>query len=266
MTPFKALYERDAETIHDYTPGENRTASIDTSLMEHQRLMEALKGALEQTRHRMAKQANKKRIEKQFKAGDCVYLRLRNYRQTSVAARENQKLSKGYFGPYRILEKIGQVAYHLELPITSKVHPIFHVSLLEENHSQATSTKFPSEWLTDCPTPSPIPKRILHQCQLGNAQQLLIQWKHQPTSEATWEDSNDIALCFPAFYNGHEDESGLERVGIDTTHTQEAQQPPGLDAPLGSRPGTKIRSSQQEEHFLPTSRACMQIKGHSPNS
>ncbi|GJT99431.1 reverse transcriptase, partial [Tanacetum coccineum] len=226
MTPFKALYGRDAETIHDYTPGENRTASIDTSLMEHHRLMEALKGALEQTRHRMAKQANKKRMEKQFKVGDCVYLRLRNYRQTSVAARENQKLSKRYFGPYRILEKIGQVAYRLDLPITSKVHPVFHVSLLKESHSQATSTEFPSEWLTDCPTPSPIPDRILQQRQLGNAKQLLIQWKQQPTSEATWEDSNDIALRFPTFYNGHEDESGLEREGIDTTYTQEAQQPP----------------------------------------
>nr|GEW93139.1 reverse transcriptase [Tanacetum cinerariifolium] len=226
ITPFKALYGIDAETIHDYTAGENRAASIDTSLMEHQRLMEALKGALEKTRHRMAKQANKKRKEKQFKVGDCVYLRLRNYRQTSVAARENQQLSKRYFGSYRILEKIGQVAYHLELPITSKVHPVFHVSLLNESHSQSTSTKFLSEWLTDCPTPSPIPKRILHPRQLGNAQQLLIQWKQQPTFEATWEDFNAIALHFPAFYNGHEDESVLEREGIDTTHTQEAQQPP----------------------------------------
>ncbi|GJS42722.1 reverse transcriptase [Tanacetum coccineum] len=97
---------------------------------------------------------------------------------------------------------------------------------VEESHSQATSTEFPSEWLTDCPTPSPIPDRILQQRQLGNAKQLLIQWKQQPTSEATWEDSNDIALRFPTFYNGHEDESGLEREGIDTTYTQEAQQPP----------------------------------------
>ncbi|GJW76571.1 reverse transcriptase, partial [Tanacetum coccineum] len=100
------------------------------------------------------------------------------------------------------------------MPITSKVHPVFHVSLLKESHSQATSTEFPSEWLTDCPTPSPIPDRILQQRQLGNAKQLLIQWKQQPTSEATWEDSNDIALRFPTFYNGHEDESGLEREGI----------------------------------------------------
>lgn len=55
----------------------------------------------------------KKRMEKQFQVGDLVYLRLRNYRQTSVTVRDNQKLSKRYFGPYRVLEKIGLVAYYL---------------------------------------------------------------------------------------------------------------------------------------------------------
>lgn len=36
MTPFKALYGKEATTIHKYTPGSNQTASIDESLVEHQ--------------------------------------------------------------------------------------------------------------------------------------------------------------------------------------------------------------------------------------
>nr|GEU51653.1 hypothetical protein [Tanacetum cinerariifolium] len=97
----------------------------------------------------MTKQANKHRMEKQFQVGDLVYLRLRNYRQTSVEARENQKLSKRYFGPYRVLEKIGSVAYRLQLPNNSRVHPVFHVEeevLIKWKHHDTSEATW-EDWL-----------------------------------------------------------------------------------------------------------------------
>ncbi|XP_070010319.1 uncharacterized protein [Nicotiana sylvestris] len=43
------------------------------------------------------------------------------------------KLSLRYVGPYRIIQRIGQVAYKLELPPEmSMVHPVFHVSMLRK--------------------------------------------------------------------------------------------------------------------------------------
>nr|GEW22164.1 serine--tRNA ligase-like [Tanacetum cinerariifolium] len=224
MTPFKAMYGREATTIHDYTPGSNPTASIDASLAEHQRIINVLKISLDKTRKRMTKQANKKRMEKQFQVGDLVYLRLRNYRQTSVAARANQKLSKRYFGPYRILEKIGPVAYRLQLPITSRVHPVFHVSLLKESHNQSISTEFPSKLLTDYQADNPELERILEQRNSGNKKEVLIQWKNQEVSDATWEDLQEITIQFPEFV-GHEDESAVEREEIDTSHPATQAQP-----------------------------------------
>jgi hypothetical protein len=47
-------------------------------------------------------------------------------------AKKDNKLSPKYYGPYKVLQKIGTMAYKLEFPSSSRVHPIFHVSFLKK--------------------------------------------------------------------------------------------------------------------------------------
>ena len=47
-------------------------------------------------------------------------------------ANKDNKLSPKYYGPYKVLQQIGTMAYKLELPASSRVPPVFHVSCLKK--------------------------------------------------------------------------------------------------------------------------------------
>jgi len=47
-------------------------------------------------------------------------------------ATKDNKLSPKYYGSYKVLQNIGTMAYKLELPPASRVHPVIHVSCLKK--------------------------------------------------------------------------------------------------------------------------------------
>lgn len=79
----------------------------------------ALKENLQVAQNQMKKMADRKRRELKFKVGDEVFLKLRPYRQRSLAKKRSKKLAPRYYGPYRIVEEIGEVAYKLDSPTRS---------------------------------------------------------------------------------------------------------------------------------------------------
>ena len=49
-----------------------------------------------------------------------------------MSLKQDNKLSPKYYGPYKVLQNIGTMAYKLELPTASRLHTIFHVSCLNK--------------------------------------------------------------------------------------------------------------------------------------
>jgi hypothetical protein len=62
-----------------------------------------------------------------------AYLKLHPYRHNTLGLHKELKLYSKYYGPFKILQKIGQVAYKLLLPIGCSIHPVFHISQLKEH-------------------------------------------------------------------------------------------------------------------------------------
>ena len=118
--------------------------------------------------------------------------------QSSLVRRSNQKLAFKFFGPFRILARVGAVAYKLELPVSSLVHPVFHVSQLKKSvstHHSVTSHP-PSEAVLWS-----VPERILQTRSITKGTcsitQGFIQWSNLPKSLATWEDLEFLRQQFP---------------------------------------------------------------------
>ena len=75
------------------------------------------------------------RIEREFQERDYMYLRLQPFRQVTMALRRNLKLAPKFCGPYKVLKRVGKVAYQLDLPRDSSTHSIFHVSQMKKSES-----------------------------------------------------------------------------------------------------------------------------------
>lgn len=96
-------------------------------------MLEQLKANLHKAQERVKHYTDKSISERQLQVGDMVYLKMQPYRQITFGLRGSLKLRSKFYGPFRVLEKIGPVAYLLQLLEHAAIHPVFHVSRLKKH-------------------------------------------------------------------------------------------------------------------------------------
>ncbi|VAI89568.1 hypothetical protein VPH35_130311 [Triticum aestivum] len=149
----------------------------------------------------MKDQADQKRSERSFSLGDWVFVKLQPYVQVSVAAWANHTLSFKFFGPFQVTSRIGSVAYRLQLPEGSRVHPVFHVSLLRGALPPGAETvsSLPEPALPY--SPPDFPEKVLARRLITKGKskipQVLIKWSSQLEALASWEDFFELRSRFP---------------------------------------------------------------------
>ncbi|XP_070664461.1 uncharacterized protein [Malus domestica] len=138
----------------------------------------------------MKVQADKHRSERTFEVGDLVYLKLIPYQLQSLATHAHHKLHPKFYGPFEVLEKVGEVAYKLKLPKASKIHPVFHVSCLKKHIGPDVNPVSLLPLVTDdglqVQEPMAVLQRRMYKKNNAAGVQLLIHWKDKDVEESTW--------------------------------------------------------------------------------
>jgi len=128
ITPFFANYGYHPRFLPDLGTRNEETPEVSEYVTALRRLHEELRAEIKEVQMSQAEQANKARHpDPVLNPGNRVWLRWKHIRTT----RPSNKLDHKQIGLYTILKKVGSRAYKLDLPATVRIHPVFHISLLE---------------------------------------------------------------------------------------------------------------------------------------
>ena len=115
------------------------------------------------------------------------------------------KLAVRFIGPYRIIGRVGEVAYSLELPEDMNLHPVFHVSMLRRHirdHDSIEPERIPElrTNLTYPEGPICIGERRLKKVKNREIPQIQFFWGRQNRLVITWEDEDRFRQNYPEFF------------------------------------------------------------------
>nr|XP_043637841.1 uncharacterized protein LOC122608824 [Erigeron canadensis] len=198
-TPFDALYGYRPPLHIPYILKDAVDKDVDEMMKDREAAVKVMKQSLLKAQNRMKQQADKHRSERSFEPGLWVYLKLQPYMQNSLWVHKHSKLTPKYFGPFLIVEKVGSVAYKLDLPEEAQIHPVFHVSLLKgADEPPSKVIPLPREACFTLQPQSILDRKLVKR---GNraAMKVLVHWKGQLMQDATWEFLHDLKLRFPDF-------------------------------------------------------------------
>ena len=216
MAPYEALYGRKCQSpIHWHEAGERKfmlkgikEGDLHTGpdiVAETSEAIEKIRQRMQAAQSRQKSYANTRRRPLEFEIGEKVFLKIAPMKGVMRFGKKG-KLSPRFIGPYEILERVGKVAYRLALPPDlSKVHNVFHVSMLKKYISDPTHIlqSEPIQVNEDL-TYEEKPVRILDrkEKELWKRKIPLVKvlWRNHATEEATWEREDEMRSKHPELF------------------------------------------------------------------
>ena len=205
MAPFEDLYGRNCRSpVGWFEVGEVALIGPDLvfEAMEKVRLIrERLKSA--QSRQKSYSDNRRKDIE--FEVNDWVYLKISPIKGVMRFGKKS-KLSPRYICPYKILRRMGNVAYELDLPNDlAMVHPVFHVFMLrkfigDEKTIVPLQDVTIEENLSYEELPVEILDRQVKRLRNKETASVKVLWRNQYVESATWEAEEDMKKRYPNLF------------------------------------------------------------------
>jgi hypothetical protein len=161
---------------------------------------------LRATQSRQKSYTDKKRREASFNPGDFVYLKVSPIRGTR-RFQVHGKLAPRNIGPYKVLKRVGAVAYRLELPEEmSDIHPVFYISQLRRCLKVLEEKRVPVETidlqlgLRYQEVPVKILDTVVKRTRTSEVRVCRVQWSRHGVEEATWEREDALRKEFPHLF------------------------------------------------------------------
>ena len=207
MAPYETLYGRSCRSPICWTEvGESSITGPDLIRDTSEKVI-LIRQCLLMAQSRQKSYADVRRQPLKFEVGDHVFLKVMPKRGV-VRFGKRGKLSPRFTGPFKILERVGTVAYRLALPPSmSGVHEVFHVSMLRR---YIPDPAHEVDWgEIEVNTDGAFEEGPV--CIMDSRDQDLrrktvrlvrVLWKHHGVEESTWDREYTIRATYPFLFRG----------------------------------------------------------------
>ncbi|GKB71492.1 putative reverse transcriptase domain-containing protein [Tanacetum coccineum] len=203
--PFEALYGRKCRSPVCWAEvGEAQLTGPDLIQETTEKIIQ-IKQRIQAARDRQKSYADLKRKPMEFQVGDKVMLKVSPWKGV-VRFGKRGKLNPRYVGPFKVLERIGSVAYKLELPQElSRVHNTFHVSNLKKCYSDEPLAILLEglhidDKLQFVEEPVEIMEREIKRLKQSHIPLVKVRWNSRRGPEFTWEREDSLKKKYPYLF------------------------------------------------------------------
>ncbi|GJZ56744.1 hypothetical protein Tco_0612238 [Tanacetum coccineum] len=175
-----------------------------------------IKNRLLAARSRQKSYADKRLKQLEFEVGNMVLLKVSPWKGV-VRFRKREKLSPRYIGPFKILARVGPVAYTLEFPEELKgIHSTFYVSNLKKCLAKGDVVVPIDEIQLDdklhmIEEPVEVVDREVKQLKQSRIPIVKVRWKSQRGPEFTWECEDQIKKKYPNLFSSKDEASKADK-------------------------------------------------------
>ena len=205
MAPYEALYGRPCRSPLCWTEVGESSITCPDLIRDTSKKVSLIRQRLLTAQSRQKSYADVRRRPLEFEVGDHVFLKVMPKRGV-VRFGKRGKLSSRFIGPFKILERVGTVAYRLALPPSmSGVHKVFHVSMLRKYTPDLAHAV---DWgQIEVDTDGTFEEGPV--CILNSRDQVLrrktvrlvrVLWRHYGVEESTWEREDMMRATYPFLF------------------------------------------------------------------
>ncbi|KAA3480774.1 DNA/RNA polymerases superfamily protein [Gossypium australe] len=205
MAPYEALYGRKCRSPTCWTELGERQLLGPELVAETEDKVKLIQSRLKEASDRQKSYADLKRRDIEFAVGDRVFLKVSPWKKVLRFGKKG-KLSPRFIGPYKVLRRVGPVAYQLELPAElSQIHDVFHVSMLRRYRSDPSHVVAVEEIevnpdLTMEEEPVQILDRDVKVLRRKSVPLVKVLWQNHGIEEATWEPEDTMRQQYPQLF------------------------------------------------------------------